>query len=242
MVSTSMAVKVLQYGFIQTASAPPYQPHEQQGACQHSQQLFSQEQAAAQQLEVRLQRLGREESRLLDAYQAGVLALDELAQRRPLLEQRRRALVAQREQQGRLRQERARGQAVLTELTTFCERIRARLSEASFEDRQAILQLLIERLAVPQAAPEKLRPRRDGRNRVSPFREKPPERGVMPAELVSAAVAVLPDPRAQPLRLGHQLLARHRLQIVVHSFRLNPWPAPARSRPDAHGDARRAAG
>ena len=107
-----------------------------------------QEQAAAQQLEVRLQRLGREESRLLDAYQAGVLSLDELAQRRPLLEQRRRALVAQREQQGRLRQERARGQAVLTELTTFCERIRARLREASFEDRQAILQLLIERVII----------------------------------------------------------------------------------------------
>jgi site-specific DNA recombinase len=107
-----------------------------------------QEQAEAQQLEVRIQRLGREESRLLDAYQAGVLSLDELAQRRPLLEQRRRALVAQREQQGRLRQERARGQAVLMELTTFCERIRARLSEASFEDRQAILQLLIERVIV----------------------------------------------------------------------------------------------
>jgi len=107
-----------------------------------------QEQAEAQQLEVRLQRLEREETRLLDAYQAGILALDELAQRRPLLEQRRRALVAQREQQRRLRQERARGQAVLMELTTFCERIRARLREASFEDRQAILQLLIERVIV----------------------------------------------------------------------------------------------
>jgi hypothetical protein len=53
----------------------------------------------------------------------------------------------------------------------------------------------------------------------------------MPAELVSAAVAVLPDPGAEPLRLGNQLLARHRLEILVRSSRLNPWPAPARSRP-----------
>ena len=35
----------------------------------------------------------------------------------------------------RLRQERARGQAVLMELTSFCERIRARLNTASIADQ-----------------------------------------------------------------------------------------------------------
>ncbi len=106
------------------------------------------ERAEAQKLQARIERLGREESRLIDAYQAEVIDLAELTQRRQQLAERRRALAEQQEQQARLRQERAHAQEVLEDLTAFCERIRARLSDATLEEKQEILQLLIERVIV----------------------------------------------------------------------------------------------
>jgi site-specific DNA recombinase len=106
------------------------------------------EQAETQRLAARIERLGREESRLIDAYQGEVITLPELAQRRHQLAQRRQALIEQQAQQARLRQQRVHAQEVLEDLTTFCERIRTRLAEATFADQQAILQLLIERIIV----------------------------------------------------------------------------------------------
>jgi site-specific DNA recombinase len=106
------------------------------------------EQAEMQQLAARIERLGREESRLLDAYQGEVITLSELAQRRQHLAQRRQALIEQQEQQVRLRQQQLHAQEVLDDLTAFCARIRARLAQATFADQQAILQLLIERIIV----------------------------------------------------------------------------------------------
>ena len=119
---------------------------------QHQAQLAtegdSQERAEAQQLAARLERLGREERRLLDGYQAGIITLAELAERRQQVARHRQAVEEQREQQTRLRRERAQAQAVLTELTAFCERIQQRLAAATVADQQAILQLLIERIIV----------------------------------------------------------------------------------------------
>ena len=69
-----------------------------------------------------MDRLTREEHRLLDAYQTVVITLDELSERRVHLEQRRRALIVQQEQAERLRRERFRAQEVLASLTAFCER------------------------------------------------------------------------------------------------------------------------
>src|SRR3989442_2053976 len=43
---------------------------------------------------------------------------------------------------------------------------------------------------------------------------------MMPAERVSGAVPVGPDARAQPPRLGNQLLAHHRVEIFVHDTSL----------------------
>jgi site-specific DNA recombinase len=99
-------------------------------------------------LEAQAVRLAREEQRLIDAYQAEVISLEELGLRRQRLAERRRALAEQRAQAARLRQETAKAQAVLTDVTAFCERVRARLGEPSFADKQAILQLLVERVIV----------------------------------------------------------------------------------------------
>ncbi len=106
------------------------------------------ERAEAQRLTARLERLGREDRRLLDAYQAGILSLAELAERRDTVNQRRQAVEDQREQQSRLRRERAHAQTVLTDLRAFCARVRTRLAAATVADQQAILALLVERIIV----------------------------------------------------------------------------------------------
>ena len=107
-----------------------------------------QEQAAAHKLEANIKRLEREEQRLLDAYQAEVISLEELRERRHHLTERRRAVLAQQEQQVQLRREAAQAHQVLTDVRAFCERIRTRLNAASFEEKQAILQLVVERIIV----------------------------------------------------------------------------------------------
>src|SRR5205814_2499341 len=96
----------------------------------------------------RLDRLVREERRLVDAYQAEVISLVELSERRAHLERRRRALIVQQEQAERLRRERFRAQEVLASLTAFCERIGARLDQVTFEERQVLLNLVVERVIV----------------------------------------------------------------------------------------------
>ena len=106
------------------------------------------EQTEDQRLSARIERLGREEKRLLDAYQAEVITLEELAQRREELRRRRQTLLDEREQRAHLRRERARTQEILTDLTAFCARVSSRLAEVTFEEKQTILQLLIERIIV----------------------------------------------------------------------------------------------
>jgi hypothetical protein len=41
---------------------------------------------------------------------------------------------------------------------------------------------------------------------------------MMPAQLLSGAVAVSPYPEAQPFRLRDQLVTRHHFQIIVHGI------------------------
>jgi site-specific DNA recombinase len=106
------------------------------------------EQAAEQQLRARLDRLARADKRLLDAYQAGAVSLAELSERRHRLAEECHALERQQEERTRLRQHELQRAAVRTNLVAFCTRIRSRLAEASFADKQAILQLVIERIIV----------------------------------------------------------------------------------------------
>src|SRR6185436_7903572 len=82
---------------------------------------------------------------------------------------------------------------------------------------RCIRELLVQRLAIPQAAPQELRPSGDPGQRVGLLGQEAPERRVMPAELLAGAVAVRPDALTQPPRLGDQLLARHGFEILVHA-------------------------
>jgi site-specific DNA recombinase len=111
-------------------------------------------QAADEQLALRRRRLDRQEGRLLDAYQAEVIGLEELAARRQQIVLQRQALERQQTEQDQLRQRRHKTQEVLGSLATFTERIRDRLQTASFADQRAILELVIERITIHDSSLE----------------------------------------------------------------------------------------
>ena len=104
--------------------------------------------------EAQLRRLDREEQRLLDAYQAEAIELDELKKRREQIRVQRQILTMQRDQEQWLRCERQTAKEVWADLMAFCERVRSRLDEATLAERQRILQLLIERVIVGEDALE----------------------------------------------------------------------------------------
>ena len=104
--------------------------------------------AAVPRWDAQLQRLAREEQRLVDAYQAEVIDLEELKGRREQIRGRREVLTTQRDQEQRLAAERQAAKAVWSDLEAFCRRVRSRLDEATLAERQRILQLLIDRIIV----------------------------------------------------------------------------------------------
>ena len=106
------------------------------------------EEAETRKFEGHLKRLSREQTRLVDAYQVGVIELEELKERRAKITEQRKALRARYEQRARLRRQAAQAREVLEDLEAFCRRINARLDDATFEEKQVILQLLIERIIV----------------------------------------------------------------------------------------------
>jgi site-specific DNA recombinase len=109
-----------------------------------------QEQAIERQLQARLDRLARADQRLLEAYQAEVISLKELAERRRTIAEQHQAAVQQRDQHRRLAEQCVRAQAVLANVAAFSERICSRLKDADFSERQAILQLIVKRIIAHQ--------------------------------------------------------------------------------------------
>jgi site-specific DNA recombinase len=106
------------------------------------------EDAAGLKLRARLDRLDRADQRLLEAYQAEVISLDELSgQRRALAEQRRLA-EQQHERLLRLRDQRLQAREALASLAAFSERVGARLDTADPGERQGLLKLVVERIIV----------------------------------------------------------------------------------------------
>ncbi len=99
-------------------------------------------------LKKQLAELDREEHRLLDAYQAGLVDLDQLRQRQGRLRQRRAHVngsieVLQTERQ--TAQEQAQLQA---DLATFVDRICGPLATLDFEARQRLVRTVLERVMV----------------------------------------------------------------------------------------------
>ena len=114
----------------------------------------SRERGPERRLVARLDGLARADARLLDAYQAEVISLEELTERRRQLAGQRHAFEHELGRQRDLRRQRARAQEVLADLTAFRERVCGRLDEASFADKQAVLQLVVERVIVHESSLE----------------------------------------------------------------------------------------
>ncbi len=136
-------------------------------------------QATARQLEAAVERLDRQDKRLLDAYQAEVISLEELTQRRQQLATRHQALREQQQQHVQLGHNKMQAQRVLEGLTAFCQHVCNRLDEATFEEKQSVLQLLIERIIVGEETLEI-------RHVIPlPRNQDPPAVGIMPVQLRS---------------------------------------------------------
>jgi site-specific DNA recombinase len=92
--------------------------------------------------------LAHEEQRLLDAYQVGVLELDELRIRRQRLREAGHRLE-ERTQVVRQQVVQAQQATTLEEtVTACCARIQAQLAEPTFEVKQKVLRLVVERIVV----------------------------------------------------------------------------------------------
>jgi site-specific DNA recombinase len=158
-----------------------------------------QEDSASRRLQARLDRLNRAEPRLLEAYLAEVISLEELHSQRTALKDQRRSTEEQLEQHWRLRQQCVQAEEALTSLATFSDRIRSRLQTASVTERQAILQLVIERIIVHDGSLEI--------QHVIPLRDPSPGTTIDSngkVGLRSDGLASAPEPRLRHRRPGHR--------------------------------------
>ncbi len=100
------------------------------------------------------QQLDSQQSRLLEAYLAKIIALPEFERKRTELAHKQQALTQQQTQlQATMLQRRELGQ-VADSIEAFCQTIRPALGRASFAQKQQLVQLLIDRVVVTDAQVE----------------------------------------------------------------------------------------
>jgi site-specific DNA recombinase len=99
-------------------------------------------------LESALEATERERSRMLDAYQAGLLELDELSRRTTALTARRHQLTQEKNRLAQRSAELASQNRLRRGLAGFAERVAASLDELDFDARQRLLRLVVEKVRV----------------------------------------------------------------------------------------------
>jgi site-specific DNA recombinase len=106
----------------------------------------------AEQERVRLERklaaLDREVTRLVDAYQAEVIELTELAERRRRIEDHGRMLRERVREIAQQRTERTAELRLLEGVDAFCTSVREAMDDPSFAVQQKVLQLVVDRIVV----------------------------------------------------------------------------------------------
>jgi site-specific DNA recombinase len=95
-----------------------------------------------------LGQLDRQAQRLLDAYLAQVIGLDELQRKRQELDRRQATLAAQQRQLQATTEQRLELAAVADGIERFCQTIQAGLATATFTQRRQLAELLIDRVIV----------------------------------------------------------------------------------------------
>lgn len=95
-----------------------------------------------------LSQIEKQDQRLLDAYQAEVIELDELTSRRQSLEQQRQVLENRALELEQLAQQQARQEALTADLVEFCENINSVLKSPTPEEKQQVLRLVVDHILV----------------------------------------------------------------------------------------------
>jgi site-specific DNA recombinase len=128
------------------------------------------EEQECQRIERKLQAHRRQVRRLIDAYQAEAIELDELQERRQQLDAQGRFLRERLSELERQRQEREQEVRLLQGVEAFCSSIRTALEEPSWEVKRQVLELVVDQIVVEDAeviirhiipaGPVRLQPRR----------------------------------------------------------------------------------
>ena len=101
-----------------------------------------------------LGQLGRQQQRLLDAYLAGVLDLDTFERKWRDLAQQETALTQQQRELAVAAQQRHGLAALAAGAEEFCAQVRSGLADATFAQRRALVELLIDRVVVTDGVVE----------------------------------------------------------------------------------------
>lgn len=108
-----------------------------------------------QELKARLSTVGkaitqieRQKRRLLDAYLNGVIEVPELRRKRKELHGRSEILLAQKRQLEASANERMELAKIADSIERFCEQVRSGLANATFEQKRALVELLIDQVVV----------------------------------------------------------------------------------------------
>ena len=107
-------------------------------------------QARQTQVQQALVHLERQRERLLEAYLAGVLELAELERKRTELAQRGESLEIQQQQLETQVHQRLKVSEVAASMEEFCAQVRQGLAQATFPQRRALVELLIDRVIVTE--------------------------------------------------------------------------------------------
>jgi site-specific DNA recombinase len=108
----------------------------------------SRDEQERQRLEHKLAALEREVQRLIDAYQAGVIELGELQERRQRITEHGHQLRERLEEVAAQRADRERQLRLVEGVEAFCASVRAGLDHPSFALKQWVLQLVVDRIVV----------------------------------------------------------------------------------------------
>ena len=104
----------------------------------------------AARIERQLKTSDREIQRLIDAYQAAAITLEELQERRRQIDDHGRHLQARRDEINRQHSQREQELRLLQGLDAFCDGMRDKLTDPPFETRQSVLRLVIDQVIVEE--------------------------------------------------------------------------------------------
>ena len=95
-----------------------------------------------------LKQIDNQKQRLIDAYQAEVIELEELQTRQQVLRQQRQSLKQRLSEFEQLSQQQARCDSLTSDVTQFCENISSMLQSPTPEEQQQVLRLVVDHILV----------------------------------------------------------------------------------------------